>query len=219
MSVKKRLGSFAWFLLSVAFFTGPFLLAKGLIPAWTGLAIALVPCLAIIFLAFSRLGTKQSKFLFLATISLALYFLIEANLLRPELVFLANFSLINGFLFWVFARTLSIGGTPLCTRFAYLVHHKMSPEVVSYTRGLTFVWALFFAIQSVLWLALFISLPKSYWYQLVTIVPPCSIIVLFIVDWICRQCILPYDDRRNAVQLTIKALIKHRQILGKTITK
>lgn len=219
MSVKRHLGLLAWILLSAAFFTGPFLLAKGLIPLWTGSAIALIPCVAIIFFAFSRLRSKQSKALFVATISVALYCLVEANLLRPELVFLANFTFINGFLFWVFARTLSIRSTPLCTRLADLVHEKMSPEVASYTRGLTYVWASFFGIQLIVWLTLFVTLPKPYWYQLVTIVPPCSIASLFVGDWICRQFILPYEDKKDAIQLTIKALIKHRQILGKTITK
>lgn len=219
MSVKKLLGRLAWVLLSTAFFSGPFLLAKGLLPSWIGLAIALIPCIAIIFFTFNRLQTKQSKTLFVVTIPIAFYGLLDANLLRPELVFLANFTLINGFLFWVFSRTLSTGSIPLCTRFADLVHDKMSPEVASYSRGLTIAWSLFFALQPIVWLVLFVTLEKSYWYQLVTIVPPCLIIVLFLADWVFRQCLLPYEDKKDAIQLTIKALIKHRHILGKTITK
>jgi uncharacterized membrane protein len=219
VSVKKRVGLLVWLLLSAAFFTGPYLLSKGLIPSWTGLAISLIPWAAIICYAFSRFRTIRSKAVLTATISVAFYGLTEANLLRSELVFLINLTLINGFLFWVFAKTLVIGDVPLCTRFAGLVHENMSPEVATYSRGLTYVWASFFAIQLIIWFALFITLPKPYWYQLVTIVPPCLIVALFVGDWVLRQFFLPYEDRKDAIQLTIKALIKHRQLLGKTITK
>jgi uncharacterized membrane protein len=219
VSVKKRVGLLAWLVLSAAFFAGPLLLAKAFIPPWAGLAIALIPCAAIICFVFSRLRTLQSKIFLTATVSVALYGLTETNLLSPEIVFLFNFSLINGFFFWVFARTLAFGNIPLCTRFADLVHEKMSSEVSSYTRGLTYAWASFFAIQLIIWVALFITLPKPFWYQLVTIVPPCLICAMFFGDWIFRQFTLPYEDRKDAIRLTIKALIKHRQILGKTITK
>ena len=82
-----------------------------------------------------------------------------------------------------------------------------------------FVWAAFFAIQLVLWMTLFFILPPPTWYQLITIVPPALIVILFALDWIVRQFLLPDDDKKDALQLTIRAIIKHRQAPGNTISK
>lgn len=95
----------------------------------------------------------------------------------------------------------------------------MSPEVIAYTRSLTYVWAAFFAIQAVLCTALFAILPAQTWYKLITVVPPALIVILFALDWIARQFMLPDEDKKDALQLTIRAIIKHHQGLGKAISK
>ena len=47
---------------------------------------------------------------------------------------------------WVFGHTLAAGREPLVTRFARIVRRgDMPPEVLSFTRGVTLAWALFFA--------------------------------------------------------------------------
>lgn len=219
MSLKKLAGVSAWVLLSGLFFTGPILLAEGILPSWAGLSISLIPCLAIILVLFSMIKTHKGKYVLLAAASVAIYWFIHLDLLQPENIFLANFTLINGLLFWMFGRTLRSDSIPLCTRFADLVHETMSPEVTAYTRGLTFVWAAFFAIQVALWIALFFILPHSTWYKLIAIAPPALIASLFALDWIARQFLLPEEDKKDALQLTIRALIRHRQALGKTISK
>lgn len=219
MNVKKLLGITAWVLFSAAFMIGPLLQEMGAVPEWASLLFSLIPSVAIIFLAFNRIRSWQSKILLFASFFLSLYLLNQENLLRADLVYLCNFSLINGLLFWIFARTLFPKSVPLCTRFADLVHEKLSPAVVVYTRALTIAWAIFFAIQIVLWFALYFTLSAPVWYQLISVAPPFLIATMFVIDWIARQYALPYEDRKNALSLTITALIKHRQSLGKTISK
>lgn len=219
MSLKKLAGVAAWVVLSGLFFTGPILLAEGTLPSWAGLPISLIPCLAIILLLLSSIKTQIGQCILLAGASVAIYWLKHLDLLKPEYIFLANFTVIYGFLFWMFGRTLRSDSVPLCTRFADLVHETMSPEVISYTRGLTYLWAAFFATQVVLWIILFFTLPPKTWYQLITITPPALIIILFVLDWVARQFLLPEEDKKDALQLTIRAIIKHRQALEKTISK
>ena len=219
MSLKKLAWVSAWILLSGLFFTGPFLLSEGLLPSWAGLPVSLIPCLAITLALLALIKTHKGKYVLLAVASVTIYWFNHLGLLKPENIFLANFAVINGLLFWMFGRTLRSGSTPLCTRFASLVHEIMSPEVIAYTRGLTFVWAAFFAIQLVLWMTLFFILPPPTWYQLITIVPPALIVILFALDWIVRQFLLPDDDKKDTLQLTIRAIIKHRHGLGKAFLK
>lgn len=219
MSLKKLAGVSAWVLLSGLFFTGPILLAEGILPSWAGLPISLIPCLAIILVLFSMIKTHKGKNVLLAAASVAIYWFIHLDLLQPENIFLANFTLINGLLFWMFSRTLRSDSIPLCTRFAALVHESMSPEIISYSRGLTYVWAALFAIQVVLWIVLFFTLSPATWYQLITIAPPALIIIVFVLDWVARQFLLPDEDKKDALQLTIRAIIAHRQGLGKTFSE
>lgn len=198
---------------------GPILLAEGILPSWAGLPISLIPCLAIILALLALIKTHSGQYILLAGVSVAIYWLNHIDLLQPENIFLANFNVINGLLFWMFGRTLRSDSIPLCTRFADLVHETMSPDVIVYTRSLTLVWAAFFAIQSVLWTALFFILPHPIWYKLIAIAPPALIVILFALDWIARQFLLPEEDKKNTLQLTIRAIIRHRQLLGNTISK
>lgn len=219
MSLKKLAGVSAWVLLSGLFFTGPILLAEGVLPSWSGIPISLIPCLAIILSLLTLIKTNKGKYVLVMATSIAIYWFNHINLLKPENIFLANFTVINGLLFWMFGRTLRSDSIPLCTRFANLVHEIMSPEVIAYTRSLTYVWAAFFAIQALLCMALFAILPSQTWYRLITVVPPALIVILFAFDWIARQFMLPDEDKKDALQLTIRAIIKHHQALGKAISK
>lgn len=219
MSLKKFVGVLAWVLLSGLFFTGPILLAEGILPSWAELPISLIPCLAIILVLLTLTKTHKGKYVLLAGATVAIYWFNDLGLLKPENILLANFTVINGLLFWMFGRTLRSGSIPLCTRFASLVHEAMSPEVISYTRRLTCVWAVFFAIQVVLWMTLFFILLPPTWYRLISIVSPALIVILFALDWIVRQFLLPDDDKKDTLQLTIRAIIKHRHGLGKAFLK
>ena len=219
MSLKKLAGVIAWILLSGLFFTGPILLANGILPSWAGIPVSLIPCLAVILALLSSIKTKQGKCMLIVGTSVAIYWIYHLDLLKPEFIFLANFTVINGLLFWMFGRTLRSDSIPLCTRFADLVHKAMSPEIISYTRGLTYVWATFFATQVVLWIVLFFTLPPLIWYQLITISPPVLIIIIFIFDWVARHILLPAEDKKDALQLTVRALIKHYKGLGKAFSE
>ena len=219
MSLKKLTGVLTWVLLSGLFFTGPILLAEGVLPSWSGLPISLIPFLAIILSLLTLIKTYKGKYVLVMATSISIYWFNHIDLLKPENIFLANFTIINGLLFWMFGRTLRSDSIPLCTRFATLVHEIMSPDVIAYTRVLTLVWAAFFAIQVVLWTALFFLIPHPIWYKLIAIAPPVLIVILFALDWISRQFLLPEEDKKDTLKQTIRAIIRHRQLMGKTILK
>ena len=100
-----------------------------------------------------------------------------------------------------------------------LVHESISPQLAKYTKALTYSWAAFFGLQIPIWLALFFILPTQLWSELISVVPPVLIVALFAIDLIARQLMLPYEDRKDSLLRTIKALIKHRNNLKQAVAK
>ena len=219
MTLKKLAGIVASTALSLLFLTTPILLAESLIPFWLGLVASLVPTLVVIAVLIARTPFLGRRLLIgIAAVASALL-IEEFGLMKPQNVYLINFIAIYAIFFKEFYGSLHRNQVPLCTRFAMLVHESISPQLAKYTKALTYSWAAFFGLQIPIWLGLFFILPTQLWSELISVVPPVLIVALFAIDLIARQLMLPYEDRKDSLLRTIKALIKHRNNLKQAVAK
>ena len=219
MTFKKLAGIVASTALSLLFLTTPILLAERLIPVWLGLLASLVPTFVVIAVLIARTPFLGRRLL-ISTAALTSAFLInEFGFLKPQNIYLINFIAIYAIFFKEFYGSLRRNQVPLCTRFAMLVHESISPQLARYTRALTYSWAAFFGIQIPIWFGLFFVLSTQLWSELVSLVPPVLMVALFVIDLTARQILLPYEDRKDSLLRTIRALIKHRNNLKQAVAK
>lgn len=219
MTFRNLAGIVASTTLSLLFITTPVLLARSLIPTWLGLLVSLIPTFVVIavFIAKTRFfGIRL--LLVIGTIGSTLL-IHEFGLLKPQYVYLINFIAIYAILFKTFYGSLRQTRVPLCTRFAMLVHESISPQVARYTRALTYSWAAFFGLQIPVWIGLFFLLSTQLWTELISLVPPVLVVILFAIDLTARQLLLPYEDRKDSLLRTIRSIIKHRNNLKQAVAK
>lgn len=219
MNSKKLAGIVASAVLSILFIATPVLVAESLLPLWLGLLVSLVPTLVVISVFIAKVQKSQTRFLLSLALLVGLYLISESGLLKSQNVCLINFCAINAILLKQFSGSLRRNQVPLCTRFAMLVHESISPQLAAYTRALTYSWAIFFGLQILIWSTLFFVLSTRLWSELISLVPPALIVVLFAIDLAARQRWLPYEDRKDSLVRTIKSLLKHRQNLKQAVVK
>lgn len=103
----------------------------------------------------------------------------------------------NLFLLWLFARTLKDGREPLITSIARRVHGSLKPDIEIYTRRITFVWSLFFVLQVVVSLGLYIFASLEAWSMFINILNVPLIILMFLCEYSYR--ILRYRDHQSSI--------------------
>ena len=219
MTFKKLAGIVTSTALSLLFLTTPILLAERLIPVWLGLIASLVPTFLVIAVVITRTPFLSTRLIISITALASAFLIDELGLLKPQNIYLINFIAIYAILFKEFYGSLRRNQIPLCTRFAMLVHESISPQLDRYTRALTYSWTIFFGVQIPVWFGLFFALSTQLWSELVSLVPPVMIVALFAIDLTARQFLLPYEDRKDSVPRTIRALIKHRNNLKQAVAK
>jgi uncharacterized membrane protein len=100
-------------------------------------------------------------------------------------------SLIYGSLAFMFARTLSGSQTPLVTRLASKIDGPLPPTLERYTRQLTFAWALFFAGNVVVGLALYYFVSFAAWSLFSNVYSTPLLIAMFILEFAYRKVRYP----------------------------
>lgn len=103
----------------------------------------------------------------------------------------------NLFLLWLFARTLKDGREPLITSIARRVHGSLKPDIEIYTRRITFVWSLFFVLQVVVSLGLYIFASLEAWSMFINILNVPLIILMFLCEYSYR--LLRYRDHQSSI--------------------
>jgi uncharacterized membrane protein len=104
---------------------------------------------------------------------------------------------VNGFLCFLFARTLAAHRTPLCTVFARHARQQMSEAVVDYTRRVTQAWALFFAAVAAASVLLFSLAPIEIWSGFANLMTPPLVLLMFIGEYLVRRRVLPRHEHRS----------------------
>ena len=103
----------------------------------------------------------------------------------------------NLFLMWLFARTLKVGREPLITSIARRVHGSLKPDIETYTRRVTYAWSLFFLLQVVISLGLYIFASLKVWSVFINILNAPLIILMFVCEYSYR--ILRYRDHQSSI--------------------
>lgn len=89
---------------------------------------------------------------------------------------------------WVFGHTLAAGREPLVTRFARIVRRgDMPPEVLSFTRGVTLAWTLFFAGTAVVSALLYAVVSVKAWSVFSNLLNSPLIGLMFVGEYALRR--------------------------------
>jgi uncharacterized membrane protein len=167
--------------------------AKADVGAWTVL-LAAAP-MAVAGVGFAR-DSRPGALVWLAAI-VVLGGLVWAwpRLQNPVswLYFLQHIS-ITGVLGLIFGRSLVRQRQPLCTVFAEVVHEKMTPAVIRYTRQVTIAWTLFFVACATISVLLFFLAPIEAWSVFANILMLPLVGAMFIVENEVRKRVLPPQD-------------------------
>lgn len=108
-------------------------------------------------------------------------------LARLDLIYLTEHIATNSMLCWFFAHTLFACRTPIITTLARTIHAEMPDNVERYTRHVTVAWALFFAVQIVLSLLIFIFGSIEVWSLFANVLNWPLVILMFAVEYACRK--------------------------------
>lgn len=117
------------------------------------------------------------------------------------LYFLQSFAT-NLMLAVFFGQTLRGTGEPLITRMARLVHQGiLSPLQVSHTRQSTLVWTVFFALNALVSLGLYLLAPREVWSTFANLFAAPLLLCMFAGEAIWRRLVLPPEDRPSLAQI------------------
>lgn len=162
-----------------------------------GALLAVVPYMAVALLMAARARHRAFALALWAVAAIVLWQQWAEVEARFEWVYLIQHVGTFGLLAIGFGR--SLGDVPMITRFARLVHGELAPPLVSYTRGATLAWALFFAAMTLSSLALFFFGPLPLWSLLVNILTPVLVGVMFVAEFLMRRLLLPPGLRTGLI--------------------
>lgn len=106
---------------------------------------------------------------------------------------------------WTFGRTLGTGRTPLCSRFAEVVHGPLAPPVARYTRAITLAWTWFFALIAASLVVLYLLAPLAIWSAFANFTIAPLIGLMFAAEHVARRRVLP-DMKHQGILGTIRAI-------------
>lgn len=108
----------------------------------------------------------------------------------------ALFTLCYGLLLRSFATSLAPGREPLITTIARRVRGALAPDIVRYTRTVTLLWTILFALQLLLSSALLAFAPLAWWSSYVTWISWVPVVALFAVEYAARRIVLRHHPHR-----------------------
>jgi uncharacterized membrane protein len=112
----------------------------------------------------------------------------------------------------VFGRTLLPGAVPLATRIARAVLPSMPPEVVSYSRGVTVAWTIYFVAMTAVSTALYFGASTATWSTFATLVSGPLVAVMFVLEFALRKRLMPASHCASITEtvLGFRALMQDR---------
>ncbi|SAK46587.1 membrane protein [Caballeronia hypogeia] len=112
---------------------------------------------------------------------------------------------------WMFGRTLGHGREPLCTQFATMVHGRIEPRVVRYTRHVTLAWTLFFVATALASTVLFACASIVAWSTFANYLALPLVGLMFVAEYACRRVALP-DMEPSSIMDAVRAYIRSTQM-------
>jgi uncharacterized membrane protein len=177
-----------------------FLSSTGRLPPLLAVGIALAPPLALAIAAAWHTIVRWP------TTMAALALLVAAGLRADELsnhiatLWFVQHVAGHALLAVVFGRTLLPGNEPLATRVARAVLPSMPAAVVSYTRGVTVAWTVYFVVMTVVSVALYFRASAAAWSTFATLVSGPLVALMFGAEFALRRCLVPASHRASIAQ-------------------
>ncbi|WP_321963846.1 hypothetical protein [Paraburkholderia sp. J7] len=157
-----------------------------------GLAMALVPPLAIALAAAARSPRRVWLLPLWTLVALALWSMRTPLALHFEWGLYLEHVSFNLAMALLFGRTLAAGRVPLCTQFATMIHGgTLPPAVARYTRRITLAWTLFFVAIAGVSTLLFAVAPIVAWSTFANYLALPLVAVMFVAEHACRRFALP----------------------------
>jgi uncharacterized membrane protein len=121
--------------------------------------------------------------------------------IAPRIVLYAPSFLINVALAAVFGMSLQTRRVPVITRFAMLEQGALAPDLASYTRRLTWVWAVFFSAMAATSIALAVFGSLAAWSTFSNVVNYVLVCVLFVGEYLYRRRRFRQYDHASLIDL------------------
>ena len=190
----------AAFFLAIGYAVLSHLAAASAVPDLLDASVAIIPLLGLAFLMAWR--SPQRK----AMLALCLAACIHRYAMKGWLfshynwVFLLQHAGTYGMLCATFGQTLRQGETPMISRFASIVHDKLSPALSRYTRSATWAWTLYFGGVAGISLLLFWLAPVFIWSAFANLLGIPMLVLMFVGEYAARCYWLPPADRAGPLE-------------------
>jgi uncharacterized membrane protein len=192
-------------LLLAAFIAYPILLHAFILKeevAMSHLLFVFAPLLAVAaWVAFRMVGKAWWPLLGLAFAG-AIYYIATGDHGRIGLLAVNGLShaTLNLFLLWLFGRTLLRGREPLISQISRHINGELKPEVVEYTRHVTIAWCVYFTLQVIISLALYLLAPLAAWSFFINILNLPLLILMFVVEKTYRTMRFPNHPKTSILK-------------------
>lgn len=107
---------------------------------------------------------------------------------------------LNLFLLWLFGRTLLPGQEPLISQISRRVNGNLNPEVVDYTRHVTIAWCIYFVLQVVTSLLLYVFAPISAWSMFINVLNLPLLVLMFVGEKAYRTARFPNHPKTSILK-------------------
>ena len=169
-----------------------FILKKEEVEMWQ-LMFVFAPLLAVAAWMVFRMVGKMWWPLLSLLFAAALYYLATGDYGRIGLLAVNGLmnATLNLFLLWLFGRTLLPGKEPLISQISRHINGQLMPDIVEYTRHVTIAWSIFFALQVIVSLLLYVFAPLAAWSFFINVLNLPLLIFMFVGEKIYRTLRFP----------------------------
>lgn len=192
-------------LLLVAFIAYPILLHMFILKDEVEIAHLLfvfAPLLGVAAWVLFRMLGKAWWPLLLAGFAVVIYYIATGDHGRIGLLAVNGLShaSLNLFLLWLFGRTLLPGREPLISQISRHINGELLPEVVEYTRHVTIAWCVYFVLQVVASLLLYLFTPLAAWSFFINVLNLPLLILMFVAEKTYRTLRFPNHPKTSILK-------------------
>jgi uncharacterized membrane protein len=199
----ERLGKI---LLLVAFVAYPVLLhtyiLKSEVEMWQ-LLFVFAPLLAAASWVLLRMAGRVWWPLVVLLIAVAVYYVVAGNHERIGLLAVNGLShaTLNLFLLWLFGRTLLRGREPLVSQISRHITGDVRPKILVYTRQVNVAWCIFFALQVVISLLLYLYSTYAAWSFFINVLNLPLLMLMFVGEKAYRTARFPDHPKASILKV------------------
>lgn len=178
-----------------------FILKENEVEMWQ-LMFVFAPLLAVAAWVIFRLVGKKWWPILALLFSAGLYYIATGDHGRIGLLAVNGFSnaTLNLFLLWLFGRTLLPGREPLISQISRHINGELRQEVAGYTRNVTIAWCVFFALEVIVSLLLYVFAPLAAWSFFINVLNLPLLILMFVSEKTYRTVRFPNHPKTSIMK-------------------